>query len=221
MIASKLISDTIPPLKTSDTGEDAINWMSEFLVKHLPIVNNEQLLGLISEEDLLEQSNLSEPIGSYQLKFNNPYVHEDDHIYTVLRVASELRLSIIPVVDDEKNYKGLITLESLLFHFAQLSSITDPGGIIELQVPVRDYSLSEISRIVESNNANILSLYVTTHKDSTKMEITIKINKTMLRDVIATFERFEYEVLGYFQKTDFQNNAFKDRYDSLIKYLNI
>ena len=220
MTASELISDLVPALMTSDTGEDALKLMSDYQTKHLPIVNNKQFLGLISEEDIFNQDIFNEPVGSLQLSYYKPFVPETAHIYEVLKVAAALKLTLIPVVDESNNYKGAITLEKILFEFAKINSITDAGGILALETNVRDYSLSEISRIAESNNARILSLYTSIPEDSTKVHITIKINKEDIRDIISSFERFGYGVLGYFHKSSFEEDL-KDRYDSFIKYLNI
>ena len=220
MNAASLISDSIPPLKTSDSGERALNWMNEFHVKHLPIVNNEQLLGVISEDDILEQPDPEEPLGSFQLSNLRPYVFETDHLYAVLKAAAEMQLTVVPVVDSDMKYLGMVTLQSLVNHFAHAASVTEPGGIIVLEINVRDYSVAEIARIVESTNTNILSLYTLPHPDSTKMEVVLKLNRTNLSDLIAAFERFEYHIAGFYEKAD-NNDYLKDRYDSFIKYLNI
>jgi acetoin utilization protein AcuB len=220
MIAIDLISDHILPLKTSDTGETTLQLMYDYSVKHLPIVNNQQFLGLVSENDILNQDLSDQPIGSMQLTYYKPCVEANMHIFDVLKIASKLRLTVIPVIDANNNYKGLITLDTLLFEFSRKGAITDPGGIIELEVLVRDYSLAEISRIVESNNARILCLYTNLHTDSTRVEITLKINKEDISSIIATFERYDYKVSGYFQKSDMDDDLLQ-RYQSLIKYLNI
>lgn len=219
MIAAELISDTLPPLKTSDTGDIAIQLMSDYGVKQLPIVNDQQFLGLISEEGILEQGLIEEPIGSMPLSYYRPYVEGKDHVYQVMRVATNLKLTLIPVVDADQNYMGVITLETLLYSFARLNSITDPGGIIELELNNRDYSFSEISRIIESNDATILSLYTHNDPESNKMSVTVKVNREDLQHIIATFERYNYNVVGTFQKSDFGDDM-RDRYDSLIRYLN-
>jgi acetoin utilization protein AcuB len=220
MIAIDLISELILPLKTSDTGETTLQLMYDYSVKHLPIVNNQQFLGLVSENDILDQDLSDQPIGSMQLTYYKPCVEANMHIFDVLKIASKLRLTVIPVIDANNNYKGLITLDTLLFEFSRKGAITDPGGIIELEVLVRDYSLAEISRIVESNNARILCLYTNLHTDSTRVEITLKINKEDISSIIATFERYDYKVSGYFQKSDMDDDLLQ-RYQSLIKYLNI
>ncbi len=219
MIAREIISDSIPPLKTSDTGQQALNWMNEFLVRHLPIVNNTQLLGLISDDNIMDMNDLNEPIGNYPLKYTKPCIKQTAHLLDALRLFEELKISLIPVCDDDKNYLGVITLQSLLDNFANYSSIREPGGIIILQMAINDYSLSEIARIVESCYASILTLFTTNHRDSTKLEVILKINRIDVSDVIATFERFNYTITGYYHKSD-MNDFLKDRYDSLMNYLN-
>jgi len=220
MLVKELITDDIPPLKTSDTGDVALTWMGEFQIKHLPIVNNKQFLGLISEDDILNENNLDEPFGNYRLSVFRPFVFESDHVYSILKVMAELKLSIIPVIDDEENYLGVILLEDLLGYFGRVTSITEPGGILVIQLNVNDYLLSEIARIVESNDASILCFFTSVYDNSTKMEITIKVNKTDIRPLITTFERFEYNILGYYHKEG-DSDHLKDRFDSLMNYLNI
>lgn len=220
MTAKYLVTNLIPPLKTSDTGEQAITWMQEFNVHHLPIVNNEQFLGLISEDDILDMNDLFVPIGNHPLSLFRPFVHEHAHIYEVIKVCCDLGLSIIPVVDEQENYVGVITLQSLVQHFGTLSSIRENGGIVELEVNKNDYSLSEIARIVESNNALILSNYLTSLPDTAKILITLKLNVSDLKHIIATFERFNYKITAFYQETEYYEQL-KERYDSLMNYLNI
>ena len=220
MLAKELISETIPPLKTSDTGKIAINWMNEFNVSHLPIINNKEFLGLISEEDILDLNDPEQAIGNHKLSLIRPFVFDHQHIYDVVKTASELKLSIIPVIDDKEDYIGIITLESLVGYFAELNSINEPGGILVLTLNVNEYSLSEIAQIVESNNAIILSMYISTHKNSTKMEVSLKINKLDLKHIVATFERFDYKITASYQESDY-TASIKDRLDSLMNYLNI
>ncbi len=219
MIAGNLLSKQIVPLRTSDTGEEALGIMSDFYIKHLPIVNNEQLLGLISEDDILEHD-VEEAVGSYQLSMARPYVKESDHVYEVFRLVSEYLLTVIPVVDMEDNYLGLITQEDLLRFFASIGSFTEPGGIVVLEMSKRDYSLTEIARIVESENAIILSSFITSSTDSTKIDVTLKINRNDIQSILATFDRFNYQVKASFLESDYFDSL-KDRFDMLMTYLNV
>lgn len=219
MVAEYLISNEIIPLKTSDTGEEALSMMDEFFVKHLPIVNNSQFLGLISEDDILNHD-MYEPVGSYLLSLNRAYVKQDDHFFEVMRVMSESQLTVIPVISKENDYLGLITLDNLLGTFANSASFNEPGSIIVLEMNKIDYSLSEIARIVESENATILSSFVTSESSSSVIEVTLKLNIQNIQSIIATFVRFDYTIKASFSEADYFD-VLKDRYDSLMSYLNV
>lgn len=219
MIASNLISHDIIPLRTSDSGKEALGIMNDFYVKHLPIVNNEQLLGLISEDEILEYD-VTEAVGSYQLTMRRPYVRVDSHIYEVLRILSEYQLTVIPVVDEQDNYKGLISQEDLLRFFANIGSFTEPGGIIVLEMSRRDYSMAQMAQIVESEDAAILSSFITSSLNSTRIDVTLKINRTDLQRILASFSRYDYQIKASFQEAEYFD-ALKDRFDSLMSYLNV
>ena len=220
MYARELISEDIPPLKTSDTGDRALAWMDEFRVSHLPIVNNVDFLGLISESDILDFNAASDPIGNHRLTLTRPYVFDYQHTYDVLKVMSSLKLTIIPVLDEKEQYLGIIQLSTLLQHFAEMASMKETGGLLVLELNQHDYSLSEISRIVESNDAKILSLYISSHADSTKLELTIKINRTDLTPIIQTFTRYNYSIKASFHQSEYVDDL-KDRFDSFMSFLNI
>lgn len=219
MTAEQLISDSIIPLRTSESGDTALGIMNEFYVRHLPIVNDKQLLGLISEEDILEHD-AHEPVGSYRLSLIRPYVQHSDHLYEILRLIAEYHLTLIPVVDEEENYIGLVTMEDLLQHFAKIASFSEPGSILVLEMSRHDYQLSQIAQIVESENAAILSSFITTNLESTRVDVTIKINRQNIQNILATFDRYDYEIKASFNETEYLD-ALRDRYDSLMAYLNV
>ncbi len=221
MIAKDLISDVVSPLFTSDTGNTALSWMEIHKISHLPIVNNKQFLGLISESDIFDLNSPDTPIGDHKLSLFSPYVFDDDHIYTVIALVNKLKLSIIPVLDHDNNYLGVITLQDLVHHFANLINAKQPGGIIILEINVHDYSLSQISQIVEGNDAKILSVYLHTNPDTTKLEVILKLNVIDLSAIIQTFIRYEYSIKASYQEESEMNNLYKNRYDSFLRYLNI
>ena len=156
MVAKEMISDVIPALKTSDTGITALNWMDIFKVSHLPIVNDEEFLGLISENDIYDLNMPEEPLGNHQLSLLRPYVTEEQHVFELMEVLSRLKLSLVPVLDSSKNYLGVITLMELLHYFAEISAMRHKGGIVVLEMNSNDFSMSQISQIVEGNDAKIL-----------------------------------------------------------------
>jgi len=220
MVAKDLISEIIPTLKTSDLGQTALNWMEIFRISHLPIVNTQDFLGLISDADIYDMNRPDEPIGNHALTLFKPFVTAEQHIFEVIGLASRLKLSVVPVLDDNSHFKGVITTSDLIRHIAGISSMDQPGGIIVLELIERDYSLSQIAQIVESNNIKVLSMYITSPPESTKLEITLKVNTGDLVSVIRTFERYNYEVKTWVTNNDLMDRFYSERFDLLMKYLN-
>jgi acetoin utilization protein AcuB len=220
MLAKELISDVIIPLKTSDTGQYAIRLMEEFKVSHLPIVNNVDFLGLISEEDLYTLNDPKEVIGNHNLSLARPFVDQYQHIYDVIELANSEKLTLIPVLNKSNHYLGVITLRNLVSFFGKITSVNNPGGIIVLELNENDYSMEVIAQIVESNDAKILSSYVTSYPDSIKLEVTLKINKINIYPILQTFSRYNYTVLASFSESTFKDDLM-DRYNSLMTYLNL
>lgn len=220
MLAKELISDLVSALKTSDTGTQALAWMEVFRIKHLPIVNQRDFLGLISDADIYDLNNPDEPVGNHALSLEKPFVREDQHIYEVIELLSRLELTLVPVLNQHDHYLGVITQEELTQHFAHLSAMQQPGGIIELEMNDHDYSLSQISQIVESNNARILSLYVASNGEAHKLRVTLKVNLTDITSVLETFNRYNYTVVSSHLSDEDLDEFYQDRFDSFLKYLN-
>lgn len=220
MLAKDLITDEVPPLKTSDTGLMVINWMDEFKVSHLPIVNNHEYLGLISDTDILDLNITDDEIGKHKLSLIRPFVKENQHVYEVIKMISNMKLTVLPVLDENENYLGLIPLTSLLQQFSILAATREPGGIIVLEMNELDYSLSQIAQIVEGNDGKILSCYLNSLPESTRIEVTVKVNKTDISGILQTFNRYNYTVKASFHQSEFSDDM-KNRFDSFMNYINI
>lgn len=221
MLAKDLLSDVVPSLKTSDTGLQALSWMEIFRISHLPIVNNKEFLGLISDTDIYDLNMADEPIGNHGLSLFSPYVTGDQHIFEVIELVSRLKLTVVPVLNQEKHYLGLITMNDLIQQFADLAGLKDPGGIIVLELHQNDYSLSQIAQIVEGNDAKILGLYLSSSDESMKMELTLKINRTDLSAIIQTFHRFNYTIKASYHEDEDMDSFYTSRFESFMRYLNI
>ena len=221
MVANDLISEIIPSLKTSDTGQTALNWMEIFRISHLPIVNNQDFLGLISDTDIYDMNQPDEPIGNHELTLFKPFVTDEQHLFEVVGIAARLKLTVVPVLDNHNHYKGVITTNDLIKHIAGISSMDQPGGIIVLEMIERDYSLTQIAQIVESNNVRVLSMYITSPKESTRLEVTLKVNTTDLLALLRTFERYNYDVKTWVTTNDSIDRFYSERFDLLMKYLNM
>lgn len=220
MYAVELISVALPPVQTSDTIQKVMERMVEFRVRHLPIVNQEEFLGLISEDDMIEATDNQTQIGALALSLVNPFVLENQHIYDVIRLFYERQLTVVPVLDAKNKYLGLISINTMNEYFARLTSVEQPGAIIVLEIGNKNNSLAHMAQIVESDNAQILSSYVRSFPDSTRMEVTLKVNKQDISNIIATFLRYEYDIKATFNYKGDNDNS-KDRYDSLMNYLNL
>lgn len=220
MTASELITDEIPPLNHLDTGDKALVWMEEFKVAHLPVLKNGNFVGVLSENDVLDKMNPEETLDVLFDHLPRPFVFGDDHIYDVLQKISEFKVTVIPILDKSENYLGCTSIHHLMQLIANTGSIKERGGIIVLEMNQNDYSMSQIAQIVESNNAKILSSFIMSTPDSTKIEVTLKINDLDLERILRTFERYDYIIKASYQKSEHADDL-QYRYDALMNYLNL
>lgn len=217
MIAANLLSENIPPLRGSDTIKKALMWMEEFKVTHLPVVNQKQFIGIVSESELMD-------ISDSNMKLSDMVIHAklsvlpQEHLFNITKLVFLSKFSIIPVVEADNTYLGCISLETLTENFCQLISAQENGGILVLEVPTNNYSLSQIASIVESNNAKVLGLAVNTIKEEDVLLITLKINQQDLTEIIQTFYRYNYKVKSSYHLDKFQDET-QDRYHYLMNYL--
>jgi len=220
MLVRELITDEIPPLKTTDTGRMALSWMEEFKVSHMPVIDGTNYVGMVSEADILDSNIPDQPLSNHPLTLNNPEHIANQHVYDAIRMASDMKLSVIPVVDEQNKYLGMVTINNLIQNANKMAAISEPGGILVLEMNVRDYSLTEVARIVETNDAKILSSYIRTLPGTDNMELTLKINKEELSGIIQTFERYNYNIVATFNETKHLEDL-KNRYESFMKFINI
>jgi acetoin utilization protein AcuB len=218
MIAVELITEEIPPLTHKDTGEKALRWMDELKVSHLPVLKNGNFVGVLSESDVLDKMDLEETLDKLFDHLPRPYVFENAHIYEVLSRMADHKISVLPILDNNEKYLGCTSVYHLLTVIANTGSIREIGGIIILEMNSVDYSMAQIAQIVEGNNARILSSYIMSSPDSTKVEVTLKINQVELSSIIRTFERYDYVVKASFQKSDIDDDL-QQRFDSLMNFL--
>ena len=220
MLVVDLITDEIPPLKTTDTVELALDWMEQFKVSHLPVVKDRELIGLVSEADLLDYNHPEEQIDASKLHLMRPVIHLQQHTYELVKLMSSLNLTLIPVLDENEKYKGCITLKGIVQNLSTMISVQNPGGVIVLELNQNDYSVTQIGNIIEGNDAKILSLHVSSQPDSMKLEVTIKVNREDLSSIIQTFNRYNYIIKATYSQSDYESGM-KDRLDEFLHFLNI
>ena len=221
MRAEDLINDTIPCLKLNDLGGKAMIWMQEFRLTHLPVVEEGEFIGILSEDTILDSNDIDMPISQYLLTTDNSYIKHYQHFYDAIALATALKLQIVPVVSEDNLYMGVITVEDLLQAFSNFDSIQSQGGVIVLSMRRVDYSLSEIGRLIESDNASVMGVEVWNHSDDgSEVLVFLKVNKSDLTHIVATLERFNYHIHALYQESRNRSNE-KERLDILMKYLNI
>jgi acetoin utilization protein AcuB len=218
MLLRSLIKDTIPPLKITDTGERARAWMEEFRLSHLPVIDGTNYLGIISETDVAGLSDKSQYLGHYALPFERVFLTDEQHVYDAVKFITNYNYTIIPVLDKDEQYAGLITVMDIIESFAQLFAVQAPGGIIQLEVNQHDYKLSEIAQLIEANDAIIMSLSANPLPDHSKVEVTVKVNRIDLTRILAAFYRYNYVVKAFYHQSEFSEDL-QSRYDSFMNYL--
>ncbi len=220
MLAVELNNNDIPQLQLQDTVAKALQLFSDFKVSHLPVVAEEKFVGLISEEDLLDANNKNMLIELLQKDFILASINENDHFLRAVNISNQYQTNIVPVINFEKELLGTISGQTLLRTLGYFSGSQEIGGIIVLEMERNQFAISEISRIVESNEATVLHLNTTLQPETGLLRVTIHINKKELSAIIAAFERYEYDVIYYFGEEKFENEI-ESNYRHLMNYLDI
>lgn len=221
MIAKHLISDVVPALRKTDKGQKALNLMDVFRISHLPLVDDDQYLGIISDKMIYDLDLADAVIGEQDIKLSTPHVHLSQHIFEVASIMYKLKLSVVPVVDNKHVYYGVITLYELARRFSNLYSVHEPGGVILLEMNALNYSMSQLAQIVESNNVKILSSFINRVPGTNNLLVTIKLNSIELSAVQQTLARYDYDVKAVYMDNSALDDLYDDRFEQFMKYMNI
>ena len=221
MTAIELINDNVVPLELTDTVLVALKQMDENKIGHLPSIKDSKYLGVICDNDLYSVDDENKTIDTFYISPQRIYVNQFDHYYAALKVLVENKISLVPVIDDSGLYLGSIVGYDLVHVAADALSVKNPGGVIILHILQNDFSLSEISRIIESNDCKILSTGINTLPNSDLLQITLKLNKINIEPVLQTLNRFDYTINAYFGENKKDEDMLRDRYDALMMYLNV
>ena len=220
MLIRELLSQTLPYLHFHDKVYQALQLMNDNQVTHLPIVDGDKYVGLISEDDLLQTDNDHFNLDQLEQSFSTISVKEDEHFLTAVQVAAENGLSVVPVISEDNELAGTVTYNNLLRQASEFMSLNEPGGLIVVEMESNQYSFNEISKLVEANDAQITQLNTSNGAETGMMQVTIRINKPQVSDIVATFQRYEYNV-KYFFGEELYTNELRTNYDNLMNYLKI
>lgn len=220
MHATDLISDDIVPLKPTDPVGLALDRMEELKLGHLPVVQDSHLVGLVKDADLAEGNHARGAVGDVMERVELPYVRELQHIYDVMKMFVDRGLTVLPVLDMNGRYLGAVNERMALRRLSEVTNVREPGSVLVLEMNAVDYSLQEIARIVEGNDGKVLSVYCHPLPDSTRTEVTLKINREDISGILQTFERYEYNVKTTYQGSRFHEDL-RGRYDELMRLINL
>lgn len=217
MNIEQLIAGSIPVLNTEDTIARALEILDESGMDALPVVNGDDYAGFISENQLLEfpDDNLKlEGITQYK-----PAIQRASHPFDAISIMHQASLSLLPVVDHEGKYMGCIDRAHVVDYIALTSGISNPGGVLVLEIPPRNYSMYEIARICENEDVTLLAMHSRTNENG-MLEITMKLNRSVLDAVVGSFERHNYHVVAVYGKQGDKEDVM-DKYNLLMNYLNM
>ena len=220
MLAVELISTIIPQLQLNDTVGKALQLIRSFRLSHLPVTADEKFLGLIAEDDLLDAGDETILIMALQDDLNDASLNDHEHFLQAVNFSNKMHSSIVPIVNEEKIYLGVVTQQVLLNALGNFAGAQEIGGIIVLEMERSQFSMSEISKIVEGNQATVLHLNTILQPETGLVTVTIHINKRELSAIVAAFERYEYDVIYYFGEEQFENEIHSN-YRHLMNYLDI
>jgi len=221
MQAADFIHPLITSIKISDPVGSALKKMEALELTTLPVVEGGVFLGFVEDEILLEQEHLDVQIAQVELECASCWIYADQHLYDVLRVAGEHQAKWVGVMDRDQQYLGVVPTQDALTAYAANLSIHSQGSVLVISLQMKDFQLSEISRLIESENTKILSCQLYTDPlDSQAVEVTLKLDKVDTRHVKATLVRFGYQVKDFAQE-EVGQSADEERIGNLLRFLDI
>ena len=219
MQTSDYISKDVKALSPNDTIAKAQKLFEHLTFTHLPIVEDKIYLGSIAEADVQIIDDSDKKITDFKYLYNTFFSFENTNWFELLKEFAANDTTIIPAINDKKKYVGYYELTDILHVFNNTPFLSEAGAILVVSKPIKDYSFSEISQIVESNNGKLLGAFISSIENEIA-EITIKLNDQDLNNTIQSFRRYEYTVITGIHEDEFLNSL-KERSDYLQKYLNI
>ncbi len=221
MLAAELIDPMLPALKPTDLIGQALAWMEEHRVGQLVLTDQGDYRGIVSEELLMDVADEERPLGDIMCLFEQTYVYEEQHLFEVLGLAIQHQMQVVAVLNEGREFSGTISVNELLKKFAQDLGVQEVGAVLILNMNERDYSMAEISRLIESNNVKIISSYFASaaYGMPDRSRLTLKLNRRDITPVISTLERFGYKIEAAFANT-LVESIDQERLDLLLRYLN-
>lgn len=219
MIASSVAIQNFPVMHLEDKASYVLQCMEDYDVFHFPVIKDNHLMGLVLKEDLLDIDS-DQSIIILADQFLKVSIVHSAHFTVALNLFSQHQLSLLPVLNDQQEFAGVILQKKLNDYLVNFLGIDLPGAIIVVSIAPYQYSLAEVSRLVETNNAQITQLNTSYDELAATLMITIKLNKEDAGAIIASLQRYNYTLLYYFGNTPIYNEL-EDHYQHLMNYLDV
>lgn len=220
MTTLQLADNIFPLLKLKDSVEVALQLMNDHKSYHLPVVSDQKYLGLISEEDLIDEPDKKTTLDVFQANFISAAVNEKFNFLKAATVYNLFHSNVIPVVNENNELTGTISAKVLIAEMGNFCGSSEFGAMVVLERERSRFAISEINSIIESDGASIMHLNITPHAVPGLIEVTIQINKREIATIIATFERYDYAV-SYYSGEELFENELNLNYNNLMNYLDI
>lgn len=221
MQAFSFVDNRIQPLKPTDTVRVALERMNFYELREMPVVDKGELVGLVNKtglESLERQIHIIDVLeAEEQLALD--FIETRANILDAVQKMIEKGISVLSVVE-EGEYQGLLTRNKLFEVLARFGGVDRQGALIVLEMPYHDYSMVEISSIVESNSIRIINAFTNPIPGKDTVQVVLKVNVEEISSLLQTFDRYGYEVKDYFVSQPQLIDA-TERYQALMKYLDI
>ncbi|MEX1136110.1 MAG: CBS domain-containing protein [Balneolales bacterium] len=223
MLVLEIINIDILPLRVADSAQTALSSMKEYKVDELPIVDHttRKLIGMVSKESLMD--NESGKVSLFAVRRRKPITTSpDEHVFDVAKTMMLNNLKLIPVVDEKENFLGVVLRSELYKALSEMLNVSEHGSVITIEQQEHDFSLSEVVRIIESENAKILGIAVQPpNKISDHFRLSIKLNLTDLSRVKAALSRYNFIIIQDSGNTQTDSGEYEDRADEFIRFLDL
>jgi acetoin utilization protein AcuB len=219
MSIEQLISHSVPVLTPEDTVHKALDLLETNKLSAIPVITDEDYQAFLTEDILMEVGDTNATLAEAGLLQYKPAVSTLAHPFDAVSIMHQAKLHLLPVIDLENKYLGCITEETILGYIAENSGISNPGGVLVLEILPRNYSLVDIARICENEDVIMLAMHSRTNEHA-MLEITLKLNRTVLDAVVSSFERHNYKVVEVYGK-ETNTEDIISKYNLLMNYINM
>ncbi|MDO5616674.1 MAG: CBS domain-containing protein [Cruoricaptor ignavus] len=215
MFIKDYISKDYPAFSSIDSIEEASETAKEFGYSHVFIKKNGVYVGALSQS-FLEESPEGK-LDSLEIHYERFAVAEDADVLDSVKLFHTFNANVVPIIGKNEKYLGYISCDDVFGEFSKYPLFSENGAVLTVQTNSLHYSVTEIAKIVESNNAKIYGCYISAILEDS-VQITLKISSENLSSIDETFERYGYHVV-HKSYEDEKEDLMKDRFGFFQKYL--